>query len=39
MKILYYDCFCGISGDMNLGAMVDSGVDGDYLIRELSKLQ
>ncbi|MEQ8171433.1 MAG: nickel pincer cofactor biosynthesis protein LarC [Candidatus Eremiobacterota bacterium] len=38
MKILYYDCFCGISGDMNLGAMVDAGVDGDYLIRELSKL-
>jgi len=39
MKILYYDCFCGISGDMNLGAMVDAGVDGDYLIKELSKLQ
>ncbi len=38
MKILYYDCFCGISGDMNLGAMVDAGVDGDYLIRELLKL-
>jgi len=39
MKILYYDCFCGISGDMHLGAMVDAGVDGDYLIRELSKIQ
>lgn len=39
MKILYYDCFCGICGDMNLGAMVDVGVDGDYLIGELSKLQ
>ena len=39
MKILYYDCFCGICGDMNLGAMVDAGVDGDYLIGELSKLQ
>ncbi|MEQ8188251.1 MAG: nickel pincer cofactor biosynthesis protein LarC [Candidatus Eremiobacterota bacterium] len=39
MKILYYDCFCGISGDMHLGAMLDAGVDGDYLIRELSKLQ
>lgn len=38
MKILYYDCFSGISGDMNLGAMVDLGVDGEYLIRELSKL-
>ncbi len=38
MKILYYDCFCGISGDMNLGALVDLGVNGDYLIHELSKL-
>lgn len=38
MKILYYDCFSGISGDMNLGAMLDLGVDKDYLISELSKL-
>jgi uncharacterized protein (TIGR00299 family) protein len=38
MKVLYYDCFSGISGDMNLGAMVDIGVDKDYLIKELSKL-
>lgn len=38
MRILYYDCFSGISGDMNLGAMIDLGVDKDYLINELSKL-
>jgi len=38
MKILYYDCFSGISGDMNLGAMIDLGVFPDYLIGELKKL-
>jgi len=38
MKILYYDCFAGISGDMNLGAMIDLGVDPEYLIAELQKL-
>lgn len=39
MKILYYDCFAGISGDMNLGAMIDLGVEKEYLINELSKLK
>lgn len=38
MKILYYDCFSGISGDMNLGAMIDLGVDEQYLRDELEKL-
>jgi uncharacterized protein (TIGR00299 family) protein len=38
MKILYYDCFSGISGDMNLGALLDLGIDKRYLIEELSKL-
>ena len=38
MKILYYDCFAGISGDMNLGAMLDLGVDQKYLLKELDKL-
>jgi len=38
MKILYYDCFSGISGDMNLGAMIDLGVDRELLINELKKL-
>ena len=38
MKILYYECFAGLSGDMNLGAMVDLGVDIDFLRQSLSKL-
>lgn len=38
MKILYYDCFAGISGDMNLGAMIDLGVNADMLRNELKKL-
>ena len=38
MKILYYDCFSGISGDMNLAALIDLGIDKKYLIEELSKL-
>lgn len=38
MKALYYDCFAGLSGDMNLGAMIDLGVDIQALKTELSKL-
>ena len=38
MTILVYDCFSGISGDMNLGAMIDLGVDPDWLRNELARL-
>ncbi len=38
MKILFYDCFSGISGDMNLGAMIDLGIDPEFLTTELKKL-
>lgn len=39
MKILYYDCFAGISGDMNLGAMIDLGVDPEVLREALRKIE
>jgi uncharacterized protein (TIGR00299 family) protein len=38
MRILHYNCPAGISGDMNLGALVDLGVNPDQLISELEKL-
>lgn len=39
MRVLYYDCFSGISGDMNLGAMLDLGIDISFLRAELGKLK
>jgi uncharacterized protein (TIGR00299 family) protein len=38
MKIAYFDCFSGISGDMTLGALVDAGCAADHLRAELEKL-
>lgn len=38
MKVLCYDCFSGISGDMNLGAMLELGIEKSYLVGELQKL-
>jgi len=37
-KILYIDCFSGISGDMTLGALLDIGLDERFLSIELEKL-
>jgi pyridinium-3,5-bisthiocarboxylic acid mononucleotide nickel chelatase len=39
MKIAYFDCFSGISGDMVLGALVDAGLDIGQLESELRKLR
>ncbi len=38
MKIAYFDCFSGVSGDMILGALGDAGLPADALNRELAKL-
>lgn len=38
MKLAYFDCFSGISGDMVLGALVDVGLDIGQLEAELRKV-
>jgi uncharacterized protein (TIGR00299 family) protein len=38
MKLAYFDCFSGISGDMTLGALVDAGCDIEQLRAELRGL-
>jgi pyridinium-3,5-bisthiocarboxylic acid mononucleotide nickel chelatase len=39
MKLAYFDCFSGISGDMTLGALVHAGVPLDHLRNELNALE
>lgn len=38
MKIIYFDCYAGISGDMTVGALLDLGVPLEHLRTELAKL-
>src|SRR5579872_4489227 len=38
VKVLYFDCFSGISGDMALGALLDAGLPLDELKRALGSL-
>ena len=37
MKTAYFDCFSGISGDMIIGALIDLGLDVNFLKKELEK--
>ncbi len=39
MRIAYFDCFSGASGDMILGALLDAGLPLAALRRELAKLR
>jgi len=38
MKIAYFDCFSGISGDMVIGALLDLGIDRKVIFDELKGL-
>ncbi|MEP7060358.1 MAG: nickel pincer cofactor biosynthesis protein LarC [Actinomycetota bacterium] len=38
MRILYFDCIAGISGDMALGALIQAGADADMIRERLSSL-
>lgn len=38
MRIAYFDCFSGVSGNMILGALLDLGLSLDDLRRELARL-
>ena len=39
MRIAYFDCFSGISGNMLLGALIDAGLEVEWLRQELAKLK
>jgi uncharacterized protein (TIGR00299 family) protein len=38
MKIAYFDCFSGAAGDMIAGAMIDAGLDFEFLKSQLATL-
>ena len=38
MKIAYFDCFAGAGGDMIVAAMLDAGLDGEFLKSQLASL-
>jgi uncharacterized protein (TIGR00299 family) protein len=38
MSFAYFDCFAGISGDMVLGALIDLGVPGDFIVENVRSM-
>ena len=38
MKVAYFDCFSGISGDMIIVALIDAGLSPDLLIQEIMQV-
>ncbi len=38
MVTAYFDCFSGIAGDMILGALIDLGVETEFLKKEIKKI-
>ena len=38
MKIAYFDCFAGAGGDMIVAAMLDAGLDAEFLKAQLATL-
>lgn len=38
MRVVYFDCFAGVSGDMIIGAQLDLGVDLESLKQQLASL-
>jgi uncharacterized protein (TIGR00299 family) protein len=39
MRIVYFDCFAGVSGDMLIGALIDLGADFESLTHQLLSLR
>lgn len=38
MRTAFFDCFCGASGDMILGALIDGGADFTHVTAQISRL-